>query len=251
MRTRIQTCAATFLFVLLVGALPLNTKAASKTVEVVDVTEGTGAVAVRNATVSVHYTGTLLNGKKFDSSLDRGQPFMFTLGARQVIRGWEIGVEGMKVGGKRLLTIPPRYGYGRRGAGDAIPPNSVLKFEIELLDVIPPKYTNVNNLELQVLLDKGVTIVDLRRQDEWDQTGLIKGSKQLTAFDRLGNFDRNFIPKMMAFAEPSQEVIVICQAGNRSAVVAQFLSEERGYEKVYNVTEGIEKWIKDGLPVVK
>jgi FKBP-type peptidyl-prolyl cis-trans isomerase FkpA len=100
-----------------------------------DVSVGTGARAVRGSEVEVHYTGTLLDGTKFDSSLDRGEPFTFTLGAGQVIQGWDEGVEGMRVGGRRNLTIPPELGYGERGAGDSIPPNATLIFNIELLGV--------------------------------------------------------------------------------------------------------------------
>jgi FKBP-type peptidyl-prolyl cis-trans isomerase len=100
-----------------------------------DLKVGTGAEAVAGKKVTVHYTGTLTNGKKFDSSVDRKQPFTFNLGAGQVIQGWDKGVVGMKVGGKRKLTIPPALGYGARGAGTVIPPNSTLIFEIELLKV--------------------------------------------------------------------------------------------------------------------
>ncbi len=96
---------------------------------------GDGAEAMSGKSVSVHYTGTLTNGNKFDSSLDRGQPFDFTLGAGMVIRGWDEGVVGMKVGGKRKLTIPPDMAYGERGFGNIIPPGSTLVFEIELLAV--------------------------------------------------------------------------------------------------------------------
>jgi len=96
---------------------------------------GTGAVAQAGRNVSVHYTGWLENGSKFDSSVDRGTPFRFGLGAQQVIRGWDEGVAGMQVGEKRKLTIPPELGYGARGAGGVIPPNAVLIFEVELLGV--------------------------------------------------------------------------------------------------------------------
>jgi len=100
---------------------------------------GDGAAATAGHKVSVHYTGWLYNngekGKKFDSSVDRGQPFSFGLGAQQVIRGWDEGVAGMKVGGKRTLVIPPELGYGSRGAGGAIPPNATLIFDVELLKV--------------------------------------------------------------------------------------------------------------------
>ena len=101
----------------------------------VDQVAGTGDVAVAGKTVSVHYTGWLENGKKFDSSVDRGQPFSFPLGAGRVIKGWDEGVQGMKVGGKRTLTIPSDLGYGSRGAGGVIPPNATLIFDVELLGV--------------------------------------------------------------------------------------------------------------------
>ena len=102
---------------------------------------GDGDEAVAGKTVEVHYTGWLYvdgeRGAKFDSSVDRGQPFSFQLGASQVIRGWDEGVQGMKVGGKRELIIPPDLGYGSRGAGGAIPPNATLDFEVELVRVSP------------------------------------------------------------------------------------------------------------------
>jgi FKBP-type peptidyl-prolyl cis-trans isomerase len=101
----------------------------------VDQVVGTGDVAVAGKTANVHYTGWLENGKKFDSSVDRGQPFSFPLGAGRVIKGWDEGVQGMKVGGKRKLTIPSDLGYGSRGAGGVIPPNATLIFDVELLGV--------------------------------------------------------------------------------------------------------------------
>jgi FKBP-type peptidyl-prolyl cis-trans isomerase FkpA len=100
-----------------------------------DVKEGAGDVATAGKNVSVHYTGWLINGTKFDSSKDRGQPFEFPLGGGRVIRGWDEGVQGMKVGGVRKLTIPPELGYGARGAGGVIPPNATLVYEVELLNV--------------------------------------------------------------------------------------------------------------------
>ena len=96
---------------------------------------GEGAVAAAGQSVTVHYTGWLTSGKKFDSSKDRDDPFVFPLGAGRVIRGWDEGVRGMKVGGSRKLTIPPELGYGARGAGGAIPPNATLVFEVELLGI--------------------------------------------------------------------------------------------------------------------
>jgi FKBP-type peptidyl-prolyl cis-trans isomerase FkpA len=105
-----------------------------------DTQTGDGAEAAQGRNVRVHYTGWLFNngqqGAKFDSSKDRNDPFEFPLGAGMVIKGWDEGVAGMKVGGKRTLVIPPQLGYGARGAGGVIPPNATLKFDVELLDVL-------------------------------------------------------------------------------------------------------------------
>ncbi len=112
---------------------PQNT--ALPQIQIVEITAGTGAAAEAGKKMTVHYTGTLTNGTKFDSSKDRDLPFVFNLGAGQVIPGWEQGIAGMKEGGKRKLTIPPHLAYGERGVPGVIPPNSVLVFEIELIKV--------------------------------------------------------------------------------------------------------------------
>ena len=101
----------------------------------VDLVTGNGKVAQAGETAVVHYTGWLKDGTKFDSSKDRKKPFSFPIGAGRVIKGWDEGVVGMKIGGKRKLTIPPELGYGARGAGQVIPPNATLTFEVELLDL--------------------------------------------------------------------------------------------------------------------
>ena len=113
--------------------MPATTTASGLVYE--ELVVGEGEVAVAGNHVTVHYTGWLTDGKKFDSSKDRNDPFVFGLGQGQVIKGWDEGVAGMKVGGKRKLTIPPELGYGARGAGGVIPPNATLVFEVELLAV--------------------------------------------------------------------------------------------------------------------
>ena len=139
------TTAVLFLFALAASAAHADNSAPSKTkgkpvttpsgLKYWELKKGAGAVAKAGDTVHVHYTGWLTDGKKFDSSVDRGSPFDFKLGAGMVIRGWDEGVAGMKVGGKRQLHIPAELGYGARGAGNAIPPNAELVFDVELLGV--------------------------------------------------------------------------------------------------------------------
>ncbi len=122
-------------FATLVATALIAVPAAAADLKIEEIDVGTGTMAKAGDLVSVHYTGWLADSTKFDSSRDRGQPFQFTLGAGQVIKGWDQGVAGMRVGGKRELTIPPSLGYGSRGAGGVIPPNATLSFEVELLKV--------------------------------------------------------------------------------------------------------------------
>ena len=119
------------------AAKPADATAATgaETLQITDIKEGTGLTATAGKKVTVNYTGTLLNGTKFDSTKDRGTPFSFVLGSGMVIAGWDQGVKGMKEGGVRKLVIPPNLAYGNRSVGGVIPPNSTLVFEIELLKV--------------------------------------------------------------------------------------------------------------------
>ena len=121
-----------------INNLPNMAKFVKNGVQIEILKEGAGIEAKNGNTVAVHYTGILENGTKFDSSVDRRIPFEFTLGAGQVIKGWDIGVEGMRAGEKRKLTIPPDLAYGSRGAGGVIPPNATLIFEVELLGITRP-----------------------------------------------------------------------------------------------------------------
>jgi peptidylprolyl isomerase len=138
------SCAAVFFALAVASLAPPAARAANEVttpsgLRVSDTVQGAGAQAQPGQTVTVHYTGWLFvdgkKGDKFDSSLDRGKPFAFSLGQGDVIKGWDEGVAGMRVGGKRTLIIPPELGYGAQGAGGVIPPNATLIFDVELLGV--------------------------------------------------------------------------------------------------------------------
>jgi len=233
------------IFGLVFGLLP--TSAAE--LEVKDLVVGTGDEADVGKTVTVHYTGWLMDGTKFDSSVDRGTPFNFTLGERRVIPGWEQGVVGMKVGGKRELIIPPDLAYGSRGAGGVIPPDATLKFEVELLAVKGKQYTDLGNADLKQLIASGIPVIDIRRPDEWKSTGVIEGSHLITFFDKVGQPNPDFLKHLKEIAGPSDRMVFICRTGNRSSVLSKYLSERGGYTQIANVEKGIMNWIGEGNPV--
>lgn len=240
-----------FLVITLVSSLLMAPTLWAAGLKITDLVKGTGEKAVPFSEVKVHYTGWLMDGKKFDSSVDRDKPFGLTLGAGKVIPGWDEGIQGMQVGGKRELIIPPELAYGKRGAGGVIPPNATLKFEVELLELIPPKFSNVGNGELKALLDKGTKIIDIRRPEEWKQTGVVKGSILLTAFDGRGRLVKAFTDDLEKQVGKDETFLLICRTGNRTGVISMALSEQLGYSGVVNVTDGITRWIKEGNPVRK
>jgi len=232
--------------------LGFTVTASAQELQIRDIEKGTGEEANVGETVVVHYTGWLMDGTKFDSSVDRGTPFSFTLGERRVIPGWEKGVEGMQVGGKRELIIPPNMAYGSQGAGGVIPPDATLKFEIELLDVKAKKFSDIGNEALKAKLAAGATVIDIRRPDEWQATGVIPGSHLVTFFDANGKVNPDFGPELQKLiSSPSDEVVFICRTGNRSQALSEYLAGQAGFTNVVNVQNGIMNWIKDGGEVTK
>ena len=156
-------------------------------IEILSDVEGTGPEIKNHYKVTVHYRGSFLDETEFDSSFKRNQPFVFQIGTRQVITGWEKGIIGMKVGGKRRIKIPPELAYGKRGHGEVIPPNSTLIFDIEIIVIKKPSYEIISGQDLLLKQKKGLIVIDIRTEEEWKKTGIIKGSKKITAFDSQGN----------------------------------------------------------------
>jgi rhodanese-related sulfurtransferase len=214
--------------------------------------EGLGDSAEIGMSVSVHYTGKLEDGTVFDSSIPRGQPFTFTLGAGQVIKGWDVGVEGMKIGEKRSLVIPPHLGYGMRGAGETIPPNSTLIFDIELLEVAMPIILGeLSASEFINAQDNGGIVIDIRREEEWKETGILKGSNTITAFAKDGKIHPDFSKKFFDLVnDVDVPILLYCRTGNRTGVLGKALIDQIGQTNVSHLSEGIVGWKKQGLPTV-
>ena len=214
--------------------------------------QGNGDIAAAGQQVSVHYEGKLTDGTVFDASRPRGQPFSFTLGKGQVIKGWDQGVEGMAVGEIRRLTIPPAIGYGARGAGGVIPPNATLIFEVELLSVsIPLTLGQATSDELLKAQAEGAVIIDIRREDEWKQTGIIEGAETITAFTQSGRLHPDFQQKFMSVA-PSLDtpIVLYCRTGNRTTSLGNALVSQLGYSNLSHLSKGITGWTKDGQKTV-
>ncbi len=212
---------------------------------------GQGIEALPYSVVEVQYTGKLEEGTVFDSSVGRSEPFRFTLGAGQVIPGWDMGIQGMKPGGKRVLKIPPELAYGNAGAGDKIPPNATLIFDVELVAVTPPPFNSIGNTQLATKLKKGIKLIDIRRLDEWKETGVIDGSIKSTAFDGQGRFLESFVEMLGKTVQPDEEFALICRTGNRTAALSNWLVTRGGYKNVINVKDGITLWIREGNPISK
>lgn len=238
---------------ILAGLLMTFTSATAEqdtAVEIRDIETGEGPAIAKHDTAILHYTGKLArDGTTFDSSRDSGAPFALTLGTEQVVPGFEQGVVGMRAGGRRIITIPPELAYGERGAGNIIPPDATLRFEVEILEVDPAPFTGLDNDGLAEKIREDVTIVDIRRPDEWAETGVVEGSHRLTAFDASGELVSDFGTRFTELTDPDEEVVLICRVGNRTGALARALAEGLGYANLYEVTDGITGWLADDRPV--
>ena len=215
--------------------------------------EGAGIQAEKNKKVTVHYEGRLEDGTIFDASKPRGQPFSFTIGVGQVIEGWELGVAGMKVGEQRRLTIPPNLAYGKNGAGDAIPPNATLLFDIVLLSVADAVVLGQSTPEdLIKARSSGVAIIDIRREGEWLETGIIDGANNITAFKKDGKVHPDFLQKFNSLVSTKQTpVLLYCRTGNRTTRLGNAIIEQLGFTNVSHLSGGIVRWKKEGQTTVK
>ena len=213
--------------------------------------EGVGAEIVNHSKIKVHYTGMLEDGTKFDSSYDRGEPFSFQIGLRQVIKGWETGIIGMKVGGKRTLIIPPEFGYGERGAGALIPPNSTLVFDIEIIDIQPPAYNLITTDEIQNLLKDNYKFIDIRTKEERDFTGVIPGSLEITAFDVYGKFVPEFMKTFQSVVGLNDNIVFVSNEGDIASILANGFAEQLGAKNMNALKGGIQQLIYENYDLYK
>ena len=222
-----------------------NLKADLKTETII---QGSGSKAELGMRVQVHYTGKLDDGTVFDSSVPRGEPFVFTLGQRQVIQGREEGILGMLVGETRILTIPPALAYGSSGAGDIIPPNATLIFDVQLLATSwPPSLKELTTEQLLDAQKSGSVIIDIRSSNEWVETGIIAGAETVTAFSADGKLHSDFRKKFFSLIKSKDTPIVLyCRSGNRSKRLGNVLVNQGNYTNVSHLSKGIIGWQKDG-----
>ncbi|MGR4001450.1 MAG: FKBP-type peptidyl-prolyl cis-trans isomerase [Alphaproteobacteria bacterium] len=217
-----------------------------------DTSLGEGPEAVRHSRIRVHYVGTLEDGTEFDSSVARGDPFEFLLGVGSVIQGWEIGMLGMRKGGKRRLVIPPELGYGDREAG-SIPPNSILNFEVEVLEVMLPPYAAKTTQELLAMVASagaGLTIVDIRSPEATGETGVIEGSKVLPILDANGSAIPNLGQVLMEQIPQNTPVVLVDENGTLATELAYLMANNQWREVSY-LKGGIEAWQTANQPLTE
>ena len=220
-------------------------------IQITNIVEGEGTEIINHSKIQVHYTGKLQDGTKFDSSYDRGQPFSFQIGLREVIKGWEIGLMGMKVGGKRTLIIPPELAYGDRGAGDLIPPNATLTFDIEIVAVKHPGYGLIKADDIKLLKEDGYKFIDIRTEKERENTGIISGSLEITAFDIYGNFVPEFMKTFRDLVELDDNIVFISNEGEIASMLANGFVEQLNATNMYALKGGIQQLIKENYKLEK
>ena len=232
----------TFIFIIF---LSLSLQVQSVEIEIITDKPGTGKKIIQHSWVQLEYTGSFENGKVFDTNVGKDRPLVVQMSMKEVIPGFEQGIIGTTKGTKRKIKIPAELPYGEKGGGDIIPPNTDLIFEFEVIDVLDPSYKSVSSDELIDMIENNAVALDIRTEEEWDKTGVIKGSFPETAFDKNGKFQVYVMDKIRALAAAqSQDVnlIFISHDGETASMLANSFSEDLGFTNISVLKGGIEAW---------
>lgn len=216
-----------------------------------DMEMGEGDTAIDGARVVVQYTGYLADGTKFESTYDRGRPFDFTLGIGQIIRGMDLGVKGMRVGGRRELIVPPSLAYGDKGAGTAVPPGETLRYEIELMKVETTTYAVLTAEALHGLLGSKIKVIDIRPESRRAETGTIAGAVGLPAFDEKGILNRHFLARLLDTAGKTDPLILVDDDGRQARFLGTFLTQNAGFTNMRGLDGGLKAWAGRGYALEK
>ena len=230
---------------LIVILILISTNTFSKEIEILSDIPGRGIEIKNHYKDHVNYIGLLESGLEFDSSYKREKPFVFQIGLKQVILGWEKGLMGMKVGGKRTIKIPPELGYGSKKVGELIPPNSTLIFELEIVNAFKPSYKLISSYDL-IKKKESLIIIDIRTNKEIKRTGTIEKSIPITAFDLNGKFNQEFLKNLEKISSKTDHIVFISDKGRISSNLANGFAEQLNYKFIYSLEGGIKKWIKEG-----
>jgi len=232
----------TFIFTIF---LSLSFQVQSVEIEIITDKPGTGKKIIQHSWVQLEYTGSFENGKVFDTNIGKDRPLVVQMSMKEVIPGFEQGIIGTTKGTKRKIKIPAELAYGKKGGGDIIPPNTDLIFEFEVIDVLDPSYKSVSSDELIDMIENNAVALDIRTEEEWDKTGVIKGSFPETAFDKNGKFQVYVMDKIRALAaSQSQDVnlIFISHDGETASMLANSFSEDLGFTNISVLKGGIKAW---------
>ena len=218
----------------------------AENIEIINDSKGDGLKVINHSWVKIEYTGYFEDGKIFDTNVGKDKPLVFQIGMKE-------GIIGTNKGSKRKIRIPAQLAYGEKGAGELIPPNSNLVFEFEVLDVLSPNYEKINSEKLEKLIKENAVALDIRLDNQWKKTGVIKGSFQETAFDINGKFNVYLMDKVRALAGAESQgiqLIFISHDGKTAEILGNAFAEDLGFTNVYVLDGGIQSWIKSNKPLV-
>ena len=217
-------------------------------IEIIVDNPGEGKKIINHSWVQIEYTGSFVDGKIFDTNVGKDRPLVVQIGMKEVIPGFEMGIVGTNKGTVRKIKIPAELAYGAVGAGNIIPPNSDLIFEFKIIDVLDPNYNLITSDELKNLLKNNAVVLDIRTEDQWIKTGVIKESFQETAFDKNGKFNVYLMDRVRALAGAESqniEIIFVSHDGETASILGNAFAEDLGFKNVYVLDGGIKAWISE------